>query len=158
MLTAVATKSLKIAIFNHLMLVDANCDDSVTIPRCPNLVVDLKGSVALEKKLACLPEHLGTPLFQILDPPLVCTMQSTLAEASTLWIPRISYGNSPLNTEYRNGPYYMENDPIHLIDRALQATFFPNSPYRLYLTLITYHALLQKTIAAFSHLASSTCN
>ena len=42
MLTAVATKSLKIVIFNHLMLVDANCDDSVTIPRCPNLVVDLK--------------------------------------------------------------------------------------------------------------------
>ena len=52
MLTAVATKSLKIVIFNHLMLVDANCDDSVTIPRCPNLVVDLKVSVALKKKLS----------------------------------------------------------------------------------------------------------
>ena len=48
MLTAVATKSLKIVIFNHLMLVDVNCDDSVTIPRCPNLVVDLKVS-ALKK-------------------------------------------------------------------------------------------------------------
>ena len=32
----------------HLMLVDANCDDSVTIPRCPNLVVDFKVSVALK--------------------------------------------------------------------------------------------------------------
>ena len=35
---------------NHLMLVDVNCDDSVTIPRFPNLVVDLKLSVALKKK------------------------------------------------------------------------------------------------------------
>ena len=51
MLTAVATKSLKIVIFNYLMLVDANCYDSVTIPSCPNLVVDLKVSVALKKNL-----------------------------------------------------------------------------------------------------------
>ena len=65
MLTAVATKSLKIVIFK---LVDANCDDSVTIPRCPNLVVDLKVSVALKKKF--FTHILGTPLFQILDPPL----------------------------------------------------------------------------------------
>ena len=50
MLTAVA---LKIVIF---MLVDANCDDStsVTIPRCPNLVVHLKVSVALEKNFHTL--------------------------------------------------------------------------------------------------------
>ena len=34
----------------NFQLVDANCDDSVTIPRCPNLVVDLKVSVALEEK------------------------------------------------------------------------------------------------------------
>ena len=70
MLTAVATKSLKIVIFNlnHLMLVaiDANCDGSVTISKCPNLVVDLKVSVALKKTFTIL----GTPLFQILDPPL----------------------------------------------------------------------------------------
>ena len=46
---AVATKSFKIVIFNHLMHVDA---DSVTIPRCPNLVVDLKVSVALTKKIS----------------------------------------------------------------------------------------------------------
>ena len=61
MLTAVATKSLKIVIFNHLMLVDANCDDSVTIPRCPHLVVDLKVSVALKKTFACLRAHFGHP-------------------------------------------------------------------------------------------------
>ena len=48
-------------IFNHLMLVDANCDDSVTIPRCPNLVVDLKVSVALKKIFACLRAHFGHP-------------------------------------------------------------------------------------------------
>ena len=46
MLTAVATKSLEIVIFNHLMLVDANCHDSVTIPRCPNLVTEKKLSRA----------------------------------------------------------------------------------------------------------------
>ena len=68
MLTAVATKSLKIVIFNHLMLVDVNCDDNVTIPRSPNLVVDLKVSVPLQKKL--LRAYARTPLFQILDPPL----------------------------------------------------------------------------------------
>ena len=66
MLTAVATKSLKIVIFNHLVLVD----DSVTIPRCPNLVVDLKVSVALQKNFARLRTHFGHPLIQILDPPL----------------------------------------------------------------------------------------
>ena len=45
---------------NHLMLVDANCDDSVTIPRCPNLVVDLK--VALKKKsFTCLRGHFVHP-------------------------------------------------------------------------------------------------
>ena len=71
MLTAVATKSLKIVIFNHLMLVDANCDDSVTIPRRPNLVVDLKVSVALKKETLCAYARiLGTLLFQILNPPL----------------------------------------------------------------------------------------
>ena len=54
-------KSLKIVIFNHLMLVDT-CDDSVTIPRCLNLVVDLKVSVALEKKtFACKRVHFGHP-------------------------------------------------------------------------------------------------
>ena len=58
MLTAVATKSLKIVIFGHLVLVDANCDDSVTIPRCPNLVVDLKVSVALFARLRV---HFGHP-------------------------------------------------------------------------------------------------
>ena len=57
MLTAVATKSLKIVIFNHLVLVDANCDDSVTIPRCPNLVVDLKVSAALFARLRAHFEH-----------------------------------------------------------------------------------------------------
>ena len=61
MLTAVATKSLKIVIFNHLMIVDANCDDSVTIPRCPNLVVDLKVSVALKKLSRAYARILGTP-------------------------------------------------------------------------------------------------
>ena len=73
---AVATKSLKIVIiFNHLMLVDANCDDSVTIPRCPNLVVDLKVSVALKKKKLsrAYVRILGIPLFQNLDPPLHIT-------------------------------------------------------------------------------------
>ena len=59
MLTSVVTKSLKIVIFNHLVLVDANCDDSVTIPRCPNLVVDLKVSVALKKNFTRL--HFGHP-------------------------------------------------------------------------------------------------
>ena len=69
MLTAVATKSLKIVIFNHLMLVDANCDDSVTIPKVPK---PLKVSVALEKNQLSriYVRNLGTPLFQILDPPL----------------------------------------------------------------------------------------
>ena len=43
----------KIVIFNHLMLVDANCDDSVTISRCLNLVMDLKVSVALKKIFSC---------------------------------------------------------------------------------------------------------
>ena len=53
---------------NHLMLVDANCDDSVTIPRCPNLVVDLKVSVALKKKVShAYVGILCTPLFQSLD-------------------------------------------------------------------------------------------
>ena len=61
MLTAVATKSLKIVIFNHLMLVDANCDDSVTIPRCPNLVVDLKVSVALKKNFHALMHAFWAP-------------------------------------------------------------------------------------------------
>ena len=59
MLIAVATKSLKIVIFNYLMLVE---DDtmSVTIPRFPNLVVDLKVSVALKKKtFAHLRTHFG---------------------------------------------------------------------------------------------------
>ena len=60
----------EVLIFNHLMLVDANCDDSVTIPRCPNLVVDLKVSVALKKTFACLCAHFWHPLFQNLDPPL----------------------------------------------------------------------------------------
>ena len=41
---------LKIVIFNYLMLVDANCDDNVTIPRCPNMVVDLKVSVHVAHK------------------------------------------------------------------------------------------------------------
>ena len=61
MLTAVATKSLKIVIFNHLMLVDASCDDGVTIPRPQNLVVDLKVSVALKKTFARLCAHFGHP-------------------------------------------------------------------------------------------------
>ena len=71
MLTAVATKSLKIVFFNHLMLVGANCDDSVTIPRCLNLVMDLKVSVALKKIFAHLRARFGLPLFEILDSPLV---------------------------------------------------------------------------------------
>ena len=61
MLTAVATKSLKIVIFNHLMVVDANCDDSVTIPRCPNLVVNLKVSVALKKNFRVLTRAFWAP-------------------------------------------------------------------------------------------------
>ena len=36
------------------------------------LVVDLKVSVALEKKFARLRAHFGHPLFQIPDPPLQC--------------------------------------------------------------------------------------
>ena len=66
MLTAVATNSLKIVIFSHLMLVDANCNDSVTIPRCPNLVVDLKVSeCGTEKKLSRgYTRILGTPYFK----------------------------------------------------------------------------------------------
>ena len=59
--TAVATKSLKIVIFNHLMLVDANCDDSVTIPRCQNLVVDLKVNVALKKNFCALTRAFWAP-------------------------------------------------------------------------------------------------
>ena len=55
-------KEPQIVIFNHLMLVDANCDDSVTIPRCPNLVVNFESECGTEKKLsrayACI---LGTP-------------------------------------------------------------------------------------------------
>ena len=66
MLTAVATKSLKIVIFNHLMRVDAN--DSVTIPRCPNLGCGLESECGTEKKNFA--RILGTPLFEILDPPL----------------------------------------------------------------------------------------
>ena len=54
MLTAVGPK---IVIFNHLVLVD----DSVTIQRCPNLVVDLKVSVALQKPFARLRAHFGHP-------------------------------------------------------------------------------------------------
>ena len=61
MLTAVATKSLKIVIFNHFMLVDANFDDSVTIPRCPNLVVDLKVSVAMKKNFRALTRAFWAP-------------------------------------------------------------------------------------------------
>ena len=38
----------------------------MTIPRCPNLVVDLKVSVALEKKITRVHAHFGHPLFQIL--------------------------------------------------------------------------------------------
>ena len=60
-MTAVTTKRLKIVIFNHFMLVDANCDDSV---RCrPNLVVDLKVSVALKKiNFRALLRAVGHPL------------------------------------------------------------------------------------------------
>ena len=65
MLTAVATKSLKIVIFNHLMLVDDNFDDSVAIS---SLVVDLKVSVALKKNVCGLTRAFWA---QILDPPLV---------------------------------------------------------------------------------------
>ena len=64
MLTAVATKSLKIVIFNHLMLVDANCDDSVTIPRCPNLVVDLKVSVCGTEKNVLTRAFWAPPYFK----------------------------------------------------------------------------------------------
>ena len=42
-----------------------------------------------------------------------------LSELSTLRFFRISYGNSPLNTEYGNGPYYTENDPMHLLTSHL---------------------------------------
>ena len=50
------------------MLIDANCDDSVTIPRCPNL--DLKVSVALKKTFAHLRAHFGHPPISDPDPPL----------------------------------------------------------------------------------------
>ena len=43
------------------MLVDANCDDSVIIPRSPNLVVDLKVSVALEKNFHRLTRAFWAP-------------------------------------------------------------------------------------------------
>ena len=46
------------------MLVDANCDNSVTIPRCPNLVVNLKVSVALKKILALTSAFWAPPYFK----------------------------------------------------------------------------------------------
>ena len=76
MLTAVATNSLKIVIFNHLMLVDANCDDSVTIPRCQNLVVDLKVSVALNKNFCVTHAFWAPPYFKSWIHP--CLGQKTM--------------------------------------------------------------------------------
>ena len=56
----------------NFMLVDANCDDSVTISRCPNLVVDLKVCVALKKNFRVLTRAFwAPPLLQILDPLLL---------------------------------------------------------------------------------------
>ena len=40
------------------------CDDSVTIPRCPNLVVDLKVRVALKKNSRAYTRIMGTPYFK----------------------------------------------------------------------------------------------
>jgi hypothetical protein len=64
MSTVVASKSLQIVIFNHLMLVDANCNDSVTIPRCPNLVLENEcgtGALGTEKEISCVSGHFGHP-------------------------------------------------------------------------------------------------
>ena len=65
MLTAVATKSLKLYFLcNHLMLVDVNYDDSVTISRCPNLVqCGLESECGTEKKQLTFAytRILGTP-------------------------------------------------------------------------------------------------
>ena len=64
--------------FNHLMLVDANCDNSkVPKPGC-----GLESECGTEKKKKNSPAYaciLGTPLFQILDPTLLlCLVQFVL--------------------------------------------------------------------------------
>ena len=65
MLTTVATKSLKFVIFNHFMLVDANCDDSVTIIQgALTWLWTLKVSVALGKKSALMRTFRAPPYFK----------------------------------------------------------------------------------------------
>ena len=54
-----ATKSLKIVIFNHLMLVDAKYDDSVTIPKPGCGLLKKNFFLRAYARISC------TPLFQI---------------------------------------------------------------------------------------------
>ena len=68
MSTAMATKSLKIVIFNHLMPI-VMINSKVPKPDCG---LERKVSVALKKTqlLCAYARILGTPVFQILYPPL----------------------------------------------------------------------------------------
>ena len=117
-------------IHKYLMLVDANCDDGVTIPRCPNLVVDLKVSVTLKNNFCaltrafwappyfkswihpCSPKN-STPL-ELLKSHKSCTEETLILAYSYYSTPTHSY-YSPTHSYYSPTHSYYSPTPIAII-------------------------------------------